>query len=120
MDKADKIPYSFVAVPVEIYEAMLAYELTRSQMKALLYVIRKTFGFKGKASGDYISINQMAKETGISRTSMSRAVSDLEKKGVLDVVRDKGRTSLSFIQVNEPKHWDVPISMSENWWKLVK
>ena len=48
----------FVKVPTELVEAMYEYHLTVGQYKALLYIIRKTYGW-GKTS-DVISIARIA------------------------------------------------------------
>lgn len=121
MDNSNNKKEHFVRVPEEIYGAALAYEFNKTQLKAVLYIIRKTFGYKDKADGDFISISKMAKDTGLSRVGMSRAIADLEKLHVIDTVRSKqSKTSLIFMQVNHPKHWDVPISVPEKWWEHVK
>ena len=109
-----KIPYVFIAFPTEIYDAILIYGFSKSQLKALLYIVRKTFGY-GKPSGDYISISKMAKEIGFSRQCISGAVNDLEKMGVIDTERS-GKTSVIFMQVNEPRHWGRRADMPEKWW----
>lgn len=85
---------TYTQVPDELFDELLP-ELTESELKVLLYVIRRTFGFKKDA--DAISIAQLAegittrdgrvldKGTGLSRTSVKKASASLVEKGVLDV-----------------------------------
>ena len=93
----------FVKVPNEIYDAILAQKLSISQERAILYVIRKTCGFR--KTEDAISISKMASETGFSRRAMVNAVHDLEKMGIIklgEVI--SGRPT--HMMIREPKNWD--------------
>jgi phage replication O-like protein O len=85
---------NYTQTPNELFDELLP-ELSESELKVLLYVIRRTFGF-GK-SNDAISINQLAEGittrdgrqldhgTGLSRTSVKKATASLVDKGVLTV-----------------------------------
>jgi len=85
-------------VPDVVFDRLLA-RLGEAELKALLYIIRRTFGFK--RDRDPISFNQFLR--GITtrdgrvldegcgirdRTSLSKALKSLEEKGI--VVSDKG------------------------------
>jgi hypothetical protein len=84
--------------PDEIFDVWLS-ELTGSQLKVLLYIVRRTFGFKKDA--DRISLTQICegivtregkvldRGTGLSRTSASRAVKTLESLGLIVVRRSQ-------------------------------
>ena len=92
----------FVKVPNEIYDAILAQKLSISQVKAVMYIIRKTHGFRKQE--DVISISKMATETGFARETMVRTIHDLEKMGVVklgEVV--SGRPT--HMMVLNPKNW---------------
>jgi hypothetical protein len=84
--------------PDEIFDVWLS-QLTGSELKVLLYIVRRTFGFKKDA--DRISLTQICESivtregkvldrgTGLSRTSASRAVRALESLGLIVVSRSQ-------------------------------
>ena len=83
-------------VPDEVFDVLMDH-LTGAELKVLLYICRRTFGFK--KTSDNISLNQMihgitTKEgkvldrgTGLSRDSVARVIKSLVAKGV--IIRDK-------------------------------
>jgi Bacteriophage replication protein O len=85
---------NYTPTPDALFDELLP-ELSESELKVLLYVIRRTFGFKKDA--DAISITQLAegiktrdgrvldRGTGLSRTSVKKATASLVDKGVLVV-----------------------------------
>ena len=96
----------FTKVPNELYDRILSQRLSISQEMALLYVIRKTYGFNKVE--DKISISMMAKEMGFCRRAMVNAVHDLQKMGILKCGDTKsGRPT--YMMVREPKYWDTDI-----------
>jgi len=82
--------------PDEVFDVWLA-ALTGAELKVLLYIVRRTFGF-GK-SADAISLRQICsgittrdgrvldQGTGLSRKAASQAVQSLEAKGLIRVER---------------------------------
>jgi hypothetical protein len=93
---------NYTQVPNELFDELLPL-LSESELKVLLYVMRRTFGFQ--KSADAISINQMIdgittrdgtvvdRGTGLSRSSVRRGVTGLVDKGVLvvsQVLSDEG------------------------------
>ena len=75
----------FVKVPTELIEAMYERKFTAGQYKALLYIIRKTYGW-GKAK-DVISITKMAKDTGMTKRAMLKVATKLEDFGIIEIER---------------------------------
>jgi len=83
-------------VPDDVFD-VLAPKLTEAELRVLLYVVRRTFGFKKER--DAISISQMTSGiktrdgkvldagTGMSKSAVWRGVQGLVKKGVLQVER---------------------------------
>src|SRR4029078_3357277 len=79
-------------VPDELFDELLA-DLSGAELKVLLYICRRTFGFKKES--DTISISQMTdgiqkkdgnqldRGAGVSKDSVARAVKSLEEKGVI-------------------------------------
>src|SRR3712207_425032 len=84
---------TYTQVPDELFDELLPH-LKEGELKALLYIIRRTFGFKREA--DSISFNQFLRgivtrkgrqlDTGSglkSRTHLSTALKNLEHKGII-------------------------------------
>lgn len=91
---------NYTPTPDAVFDRLLP-ELTESELKVLLYVVRRTFGFRKDA--DAISISQMVngitthdgrvldRGTGLSKSSVRRGVNGLVDKQILEVsqVRSK-------------------------------
>lgn len=90
-------------VPNEIIDKYLK-DLTGAELKVLLYLIRKTFGYN-KKDGDRISLSQISngvksksgkiidRGTGLSTRTAIRAIKFLEKAGLIEVFRTKNKES---------------------------
>jgi hypothetical protein len=86
-------------VPDEVFDVLMP-QLSGAELKVLLYICRRTFGFKKES--DNISLQQIAtgittkdgrvldRGTGLCLTSITNAVSSLEEKGI--IVRGKNRS----------------------------
>ena len=105
----DSQPYRFsgfvlpqyTQVPDQLFDELLP-RLSESELKVLLYIIRRTFGFK-KAS-DNISLKQLVEGittrdgrrldygAGVSKTSAVRGVNGLVEKNVIVAVRNRSTT----------------------------
>ena len=91
---------NYTPTPDALFDALLP-ELSESELKVLLYVIRRTFGFRKDA--DAISISQMVggittqdgrvldRGTGLSKSSVRRGVNGLVEKQILEVSQVKSR-----------------------------
>ncbi len=85
---------NYTPIPNDVFD-LLAPELTEAELRILMYVARRTFGF-GKSS-DAISTAQMTngimtkdgrvldRGTGMSRSAVWRGVKGLVEKGILEV-----------------------------------
>jgi hypothetical protein len=83
-------------VPDDVFDVLLP-ELTESELRVLLYIIRRTFGFK--KDRDSISRSQMVngiqtrdgrvldRGTGMTRRGVMKGVAGLNDKGVIRVER---------------------------------
>jgi hypothetical protein len=79
-------------IPDEVFDELMA-SLSGAELKVLLYICRRTFGFKKER--DHISLHQLVegittktgkrldRGTGLGKASVARAVISLEKKGVI-------------------------------------
>jgi len=87
-------------VPDEVFDVLI-HQLSGAELKVLLYICRRTFGFKKNA--DSIALSQMVsgittKEgkvldsgTGLGKATVSRVITALEEKGV--IVRNRNRSA---------------------------
>ena len=88
---------NYTQVPDDVFDVLLP-ELTESELKVLLSIIRRTVGFKKDA--DTISLKQMVegirtrdgqqldRGAGISKTSAVRGVTGLVEKGIIVAGRE--------------------------------
>src|SRR4051812_40692555 len=86
----------YTQVPDEVFDLLLPM-LSEAELKVLLYIIRRTFGFKKTA--DDISLSQLVTGiitkdgrrldhgTGVSKSSAIRGVKGLIEKGVIVAMR---------------------------------
>jgi phage replication O-like protein O len=93
-------------VPDEIFDLLLP-QLNGAELKVLLYICRRTFGFKKQ--WDMISLTQIAsgittkdgrvldRGTGLSKRHVQRALKQLEKKQIITVQRRRDETGLNEI-----------------------
>jgi hypothetical protein len=93
-------------VPDEVFDLLLP-QLNGAELKVLLYICRRTFGFKKQ--WDAISLNQIAtgittrdgrvldRGTGLSKRHVQRALKQLEKKQIIRVNRLRDETGLNYI-----------------------
>ena len=91
-------------VPDEVFDVLMP-QLSGAELKVLLYICRRTFGFK-KAS-DTISLHQIAQGittrdgrmldggTGLCKRHVQRALKVLEKKNIIQVTRKVDETGLN-------------------------
>lgn len=94
--------------PDELFDVWLP-ELSLSELRVLLYIVRRTFGF-GK-DADAISLSQLTngiqkktgeildRGTGLSRPSVSKAVQTLEERGLIEVHRVLAQDGVNEINV---------------------
>src|SRR5579872_224193 len=108
-------------VPDQLFDELL-YHLSPTEMVVLLYIIRRTYGFK--KDSDNISLNQMVsgittrdgkvldRGTGLSKATVARCLNTLEEKGVIERIRRR-----SSERGDEPStyrvHEAVPLSQNE-------
>ena len=83
-------------VPNNVFDRHLPH-ITGSELKVLLIVIRQTYGWIDKLSGkrktrDRISISQFTTKTGLSRRSVTEAISSLQAQNLIKVMNHTGDT----------------------------
>ena len=95
-------------IPDEVFDELLA-DLSGAEVKVLLYICRRTFGFK--KDSDTISLTQIAegittkdgrvldRGTGLSKRHVQRALKRLEEKQIVEVKRQIGEDGVNEINV---------------------
>jgi phage replication O-like protein O len=91
-------------VPDEVFDVLMP-QLSGAELKVLLYICRRTFGFKKES--DTISLHQIAhgittrdgrvldNGTGLCKRHVIRALKVLEKKNIIKVIRKADETGLN-------------------------
>ena len=101
-DRVSKSPFrgfrspTYTQVPDELFDELLP-ELSGAELKVLLYIIRRTFGFK--RDRDSISLSQMLhgvqsrsgevfdRGAGVSKPTLLQALRSLEERGIIQTER---------------------------------
>lgn len=85
----------FTRIANELLESFISYRLSGEEMQVVLFIIRKTYGYKKKS--DYIALSQFVEATGIQKSNVARAIRNLIAKNVvvkkdneLSVNKDRG------------------------------
>lgn len=85
-------------VPDVIFDEVLT-EVTDAELRVLLYIVRRTYGFKKQNEGDAISLSQMVngiktrdgkvldRGVGLSKATVARALQGLRTKGIIRATR---------------------------------
>ena len=88
---------NFTAVPNEVMEGLYKSDLSGSELRILLFIIRRTIGFH-KASFT-MSSDAIAKETGASSRSVKRAMLKLVELGFVKLSHDDVSHSITFLDM---------------------
>ncbi len=94
--------------PDDLFDRFLA-ELSGAELKVILYIIRRTLGFK--KDSDQISLSQICtgirtkagkqldRGTGLSLSTAKLAVKSLERRGLIEVGRVKEDSGYNYVNV---------------------
>lgn len=106
-------------VPDNFFDEVMP-DLSGAELKVLLYVFRRTFGFK--KDRDNISLSQMVagivrkdgtlldRGTGLGKGSVARALNTLVEKGIIKKTRRRSRQNGDQPTSYEPVMADLPVS----------
>ena len=81
-----KLADGFTQIANEILEALSRVNLNAYETRVLMFLIRRTFGFKNDKA--WISLSQFSKWMGLDRRHVFRALRGLERKGLVVIYRD--------------------------------
>jgi len=76
----------YTAISNEILEAIYCYKLSGHELRMLLLVLRKTYGFN--KTEDAISLSQMQKELSLSKTRCSQVINKLQLQNIVTVTEN--------------------------------
>lgn len=94
----------FTPIANEILEQLVKIDLLGAELRVLLFIIRKTYGYQKKF--DRISFTQFEKGTGISRQTINKTIKNLMSKGlIVKICLPGGNIGYSFIKDHE--NWVV-------------
>lgn len=74
-------PDKFTKVSNELLEAIIRTDLSGAQLRALLFVVRKTYGYRKKM--DKISLSQFAGALGMRRANIPRVLDSLVSRNII-------------------------------------
>src|SRR5680860_1472854 len=92
---------NYTQVPDELFDTLMT-QLSDCELRVLLYIIRRTFGFK--RDSDSISLSQMVSGiktrdgqildsgTGLAKSTVARGLKSLREKGVIVATRNSSAT----------------------------
>lgn len=86
----------FTMIPDVLLDRQLR-ELGHAELKVLLVIMRKTYGWQKDA--DRISLSQLAQLTGLNRRSVMRATGSLEQQGYILVERNEAARGESAVNL---------------------
>ena len=108
---------TYTQVPDDLFDFLLP-TLNEAELKVLLYIIRRTLGFKKHQ--DQISLSQIEKGTrhdrgvGLSKRTIIRALQSLEKRNCIFIHRDKDSQGVNCINMyslklinGSPKYYTI-------------
>lgn len=73
----------YTPIANELMEALVKYKIPSSEIRCLLFILRKTYGYNKKT--DAISLSQFVKATSLNRKAVSRALKNLNFKNLIYV-----------------------------------
>ena len=72
----------YTRIANELLEAMIRQKMSSSELRILLFIARKTYGFS--KTWDRISYSQFSKATGINRNHVYRSIKNLKENNVVE------------------------------------
>lgn len=94
----------YTSIANEIIEELVKIDLLGAELRLLLFIIRKTYGYQKKV--DRISFTQFEKGTGISRQTINKTLKNLMAKGlIVKICLPGGNMGYSFIKDHD--NWVV-------------
>jgi len=93
----------YIKIATEIWEALIKYRISGEEMKCLMFIIRKTYGWNKKQ--DDISLYQFGQATDMIKPSICRAIKKLKDKNIIFVSKKANRTLPTYEFNKKYKTW---------------
>lgn len=95
-----QLKHGYTKIANEILESLVNTPLLGAELRVLLHIIRKTYGYNKKQ--DRISFTQFEKATGISRQTINKTLKNLIAKGmIVKIYLPEGNIGYTFIKDHE-------------------
>lgn len=92
----------YVKIPVELLEALCRLNLSPYESRVFHAVARKTFGWHREKVN--LNVSKLAKEIGLHRQHVQRALKSLSERGILNITRHDQKGIFVGIEQNT-KYW---------------
>jgi len=92
-----------ISIAMEIWEALTAYRIPGEQMQCLMFILRKTYGWKKKQ--DSISLSQFMDATGMKKSSVARALKGLLSKKIIRVIKKDNAKVKTYEFIKNFEQW---------------
>jgi phage replication O-like protein O len=107
--------HGHIRIANALWDAWCAASLTATERRALMAIVRQSYGFGRKDTGTWASLGALERYTGMGRTHVSRAVRGLVMKGVvLRLSKGGGRTPSVFAPCKDYDRW-APGVLPDGW-----
>lgn len=94
MTNAPQLENGHIKIANELYDAILQFDLSKRELKVILFILRKTYGYNKKE--DKISFSQIAKGTGLYRPHIISTVKSLKAK---NIIKTSDQNSTSYVNI---------------------
>lgn len=95
----------YTRIANELLAAMISIDISSQEMRAALFVIRKTYGYNKKE--DFIALSQFQKALNISKTRASQIINSLVRKNILTVTENINGLTKKYLFNKHFKEWST-------------
>lgn len=87
------------------FDAIAAADLTRVELLCLMAVLRQSWGFGRKSTGDWCSLSFVQKYTGLKRSDCSRGLKGLVQKQLIGKIDGSATQAAEYLPVKNYERW---------------
>jgi phage replication O-like protein O len=77
----------YTRIANEILEKIITYDLSGQELRLIIFIFRKTYGFS--KCEDFLSLSQMMEATGLSKTRCSQVINKLQLRNSVTVTENR-------------------------------
>ncbi|RJQ29186.1 hypothetical protein C4571_02000 [Candidatus Parcubacteria bacterium] len=100
-----QVENGYIRIATELWAALVRARIPGEARQVFDSIIRKTYGFNKKE--DVISLSQFAKDTGLSRIAVFRAVSKLQTMRLITVTKKGNRSANEYAINKDHSQWQL-------------